>query len=165
MWQPRGQVETPPKAHPLGALTARSATLFIYLSKTLKEMKKKIEKYSAEYWREEDRKRREIDKLDREHYERRINDLLDLVHRGKGTIDYDPNLVKSAARAWMYYNRNRDSLLLTNYYQWKHYDEETGELIVEDSGHVKSMKRFRIILEGCLMAMGLPTRIAYEAHC
>ena len=57
-------------------------------------MKKKIEKYSAEYWREEDRKRREEDKLDREHYERRINSLLDLVGRGKGTCDYDPNLVK-----------------------------------------------------------------------
>ena len=89
-------------------------------------MKKKIEKYSAEYWREEDRKRREEDKLDREHYERRINSLLDLVGRGKGTLDYDPNLVKSAARAWMYYNRNRDSLLLTNMYKWRHYNEETG---------------------------------------
>ena len=42
-------------------------------------MKKKIEKYSAEYWREEDRKRREEDKLDREHYERRINSLLDFT--------------------------------------------------------------------------------------
>ena len=47
----------------------------------------------------------------------------------------------------------------------KHYDEETGELIVEDSGHVKTMKRFRIILEGCLMALGLPQRLAYEAQC
>lgn len=127
-------------------------------------MKKKIEKYSAEYWREKDRQDREINKLDREHYERRINSLLDLVNRGKGTIDYDPQLVKSAARAWMYLNRNRDSLLLTNYYKWKHYDEETGELIVEDSGHVKTLKRFRIILEGCLIAMGLPTRLAYEAN-
>ena len=125
---------------------------------------KKIEKYSAEYWRELDKEQRMTDKLDREHYERRINKLLDLMNRGKGTLDYDPNLVKSAARAWMYLNRNRDSLLLTNYYKWKHYDEETGELIVEDSGHVKSVKRFRIILEGCLMALGLPTRIAHEAN-
>jgi hypothetical protein len=125
---------------------------------------KKIEKYSAEYWRELDKEQRMTDKLDREHYERRINSLLDLANRGKGTPDYDPNLVKSAARAWMYLNRNRDSLLLTNYYKWKHYDEETGELIVEDSGHVKSVKRFRIILEGCLMALGLPTRIAHEAN-
>ena len=126
---------------------------------------KKIEKYSAEYWRELDKEQRMTDKLDREHYERRINSLLDLVNRGKGTCDYDPNLVKSAARAWMYYNRNRDSLLLTNMYKYRHYDEETGELIVEDSGHVKTMKRFRIILEGCLMALGLPQRLAYEAQC
>ena len=126
---------------------------------------KKIEKYSAEYWRELDKEQRMTDKLDREHYERRINSLLDLVNRGKGTPDYDPTLVKSAARAWMYYNRNRDSLLLTNMYKYRHYDEETGELIVEDSGHVKTMKRFRIILEGCLMALGLPQRLAYEAQC
>ena len=125
---------------------------------------KKIEKYSAEYWRELDKEQRMTDKLDREHYERRINSLLDLVNRGKGTRDYDSNLVKSAARAWMYYNRNRDSLLLTNMYKYRHYDEETGELIVEDSGHVKTMKRFRIILEGCLIALGLPTRIAHEAN-
>ena len=65
----------------------------------------------------------------------------------------------------MYYNRNRDSLLLTNMYKYRLYDEETGELIVEDSGHVKTMKRFRIILEGCLMALGLPQRLAYEAQC
>ena len=72
---------------------------------------KKIEKYSAEYWRELDKERRMTDKLDREHY-----------------------------------------------------DEETGELIVDESGHVKSVKRFRIILEGCLIALGLPTRIANEAN-
>lgn len=125
---------------------------------------KKIEKYSAEYWRELDKERRMTDKLDREHYERRINSLLDLVNRGKGTPDYDPNLVRSAARAWMYMNRNRDCLLLTNFYQRKHYDEETGELIVDESGHVKSVKSFRIILEGCLIALGLPTRIAHEAN-
>lgn len=83
---------------------------------------KKIEKYSAEYWRELDKERRMTDKLD------------------------------------------RDCLLLTNFYQSKHYDEETGELIVDDSGHVKSVKRFRIILEGCLIALGLPTRIANEAN-
>ena len=125
---------------------------------------KKIEKYSADYWRELDKERRMTDKLDREHYERRINSLLDLVNRGNGTPDYDHNLVKSAARAWMYMNRNRDCLLLTNFYQHKHYDEETGELIVDESGHVKSVKRFRIILEGCLIALGLPTRIANEAN-
>ena len=125
---------------------------------------KKIEKYSSEYWHELDKERRMSDKLDREHYERRINSLLDLVNRGKGTPDYDPNLVESAARAWMYMNRNRDCLLLTNFYQRKHYDEETGELIVDESGHVKSVKRFRIILEGCLIALGLPTRIANEAN-
>lgn len=45
---------------------------------------KKIEKYSAEYWRELDKEQRMTDKLDREHYERRINSLLDLVNRGKG---------------------------------------------------------------------------------
>ena len=125
---------------------------------------KKIEKYSAEYWRELDKERRMTDKLDREHYERRINSLLDLVNRGKGTPDYDPNLVKSAAMAWRCMHRNRDCLLLTNFYQRKHYDEETGELIVDESGHVKSVKRFRIILEGCLIALGLPTRIANEAN-
>lgn len=43
--------------------------------------------------------------------------------------------------------------------------EETGKLIVDESGHVKTMKRFRIILEGCLMALGLPQRLAYEAQC
>ena len=107
---------------------------------------------------------RMTDKLDLEHYERRINSLLDLVNRGNGTADYDPNLVESAARAWMYMNRNRDCLLLTNFYQRKHYDEETGELIVDESGHVKSVKRFRRILEGCLIALGLPTRIAHEAN-
>ena len=31
---------------------------------------KKIEKYSAEYWRELDKEQRMTDKLDREHYER-----------------------------------------------------------------------------------------------
>ena len=72
---------------------------------------KKIEKYSAEYWRELDKEQRMTDKLDREHY-----------------------------------------------------DEETGELIVDESGHVKSVKRFRIILEWCLIALGLPTRIANEAN-
>ena len=125
---------------------------------------KKIEKYSAEYWRELDKENRMTDKLDLEHYERRINSLLDLVNRGNGTADYDPNLVESAARAWMYMNRNRDCLLLTNFYQRKHYDEETGELIVDESEHVKSVKRFRTILEGCLIALGLPTRIAHEAN-
>ena len=125
---------------------------------------KKIEKYSAEYWRERDKERRMTDKLDREHYERRINNLLDMVSRGKESLDYDPNLVKAAARAWMYLNRNRDSLLLTNSYKYKHYDEETVKLIIEDSGHVKGVMRFRIILEGCLIAMGLPTRIAHEAN-
>ena len=125
---------------------------------------KKIEKYSAEYWRELDKEQRMKDKLDREHYERRINSLLDLVKRGKGTREYDPNLVKSAARAWMYMNRNRDCLLLTNFYQYKHYDEKTGKLIVDESGHVKSVKHYRIILEGCLIALGLPTRIAHEAN-
>ena len=125
---------------------------------------KKIEKYSAEYWRELYNEQRMTDQLDLEHYERRINSLLDLVNRGNGTADYDPNLVESAARAWMYMNRNRDCLLLTNFYQRKHYDEETGELIVDESGHVKSVKRFRRILEGCLIALGLPTRIAHEAN-
>ena len=60
---------------------------------------KKIEKYSAEYWRELYKEQRMTDKLDLEHYERRINSLLDLVNRGNGTADYDPNLVESAARA------------------------------------------------------------------
>ena len=46
---------------------------------------KKIEKYSVEYWREFYKEQRMIDKLDREHYERRINSLLDMVNRGKGT--------------------------------------------------------------------------------
>ena len=142
-----------------------SAKYRIFICQNYTSMKtKKIEKYSAEYWRELDKENRMTDKLDLEHYERRINSLLDLVNRGNGTADYDPNLVESAARAWMYMNRNRDCLLLTNFYQRKHYDEETGELIVDESEHVKSVKRFRTILEGCLIALGLPTRIAHEAN-
>jgi hypothetical protein len=125
-------------------------------------MKKNIEKFSKEYWRERDRELRERNKLDREHYERRINDMLDLINRGKGTRDYDEHLVKAAANAWVYLDRNRDSLKLTNYYEWEHYDEQTGKKIVEDSGHVSSIKRFRIIVEGCFIALGLPKRIAYE---
>ena len=51
---------------------------------------KKIEKYSAEYWRELDKEQRMTDKLDREHYERRINNLLDMVNEERGLSTMTP---------------------------------------------------------------------------
>ena len=126
-------------------------------------MKKKIEKYSAEYWRELDKERRMTDKLDREHYERRINSLLDLVNRGKGTRDYELQLVRIAAKNWMYLDRNRDSLRLSGAYKAKAYNPgEEENAIITESSHVKSVLRFRTILEGLFQAMGIPNRVAFE---
>lgn len=127
-------------------------------------MKKNLEKRAEETWREMEKRRNEVDKLDREHYERRIDSLLDLRGIGKGTRDYEPALVKIAAKAWMYLDRNKDCLKLTNMYKARAWNPGDEEVAIVDSTHVQSVKKHRIVLEGCLIAMGLPSRIAYEAN-
>lgn len=124
--------------------------------------KQTLEMRAKTFFQELEEKSRQRDKLDMEHYRNRIDTLLGYVGRGQGTLDYDERLVKTAAEAWMYLNRNRDCMKLTNWYHKRRYDEETGEEIIEDSPHLESVKRHRIKLEGCLIAMGLPSRIAYE---
>ena len=92
-----------------------------------------------------------------------INDLLDLVGRGKESREYELQLVRIAAKYWMYLDRNRDSLRLTNMYYSKYYSPgEEAKGLIDESPHVKYLKKYRTILEGLFQAMGLPNRLAFE---
>lgn len=124
---------------------------------------KKSQQDATNYWREMEAERKVKDTRAKEFYEDRINDLLDLVGRGKGTREYELQLVRIAAKNWMYLDRNRDSLRLSGAYRTKYYnpgDEENA--IIDESAHVKSVKKFRTILEGLFQAMGIPNRVAFE---
>ncbi len=114
------------------------------------------------YWQE---MRAEI-KVKDEHakvfYEDRVNDLLDLIGRGKGTQDYELQLVRIAAKNWMYLDRNRDSLRLSGAYYARYSNPDTEESIIDESAHVKNVKKYRTILEGLFQAMGIPNRVAFE---
>ena len=92
----------------------------------------------------------------------RINDLLKLVGRGKDSHDYELQLVRIAAKNWMYLDRNRDSLRLSGAYRARYTNPDTEESIIDESAHVKSVKKFRTILEGLFQAMGIPNRVAFE---
>ncbi len=51
-----------------------------------------------DYWREMEAERKVKDTRAKEFYEDRINDLLEMVGRGKGTRDYELQLVRIAAK-------------------------------------------------------------------
>ena len=124
---------------------------------------KKSQQDATNYWREMEAERKVKDTRAKEFYEDRINDLLKLVGRGKDSHDYELQLVRIAAKNWMYLDRNRDSLRLSGAYRAKYYnpgDEENA--IIDESAHVKSVKKFRTILEGLFQAMGIPNRVAFE---
>ena len=62
-----------------------------------------------------------------------------------------------------YLDRNRDSLRLSGAYKAKAYNPgEEENAIITESSHVKSVLRFRTILEGLFQAMGIPNRVAFE---
>lgn len=116
-----------------------------------------------DYWREMEAERKVKDTRAKEFYEDRINDLLEMVGRGKGTRDYELQLVRIAAKNWMYLDRNRDSLRLSGAYKAKAYNPgHEEEAIITESSHVTSVLRFRTILEGLFQAMGIPNRVAFE---
>jgi hypothetical protein len=115
------------------------------------------------YWQEQRAELKEKDNRAKAFYEDRINDLLDLVGRGKESRDYELQLVRIAAKYWMYLDRNRDSLRLSGAYKAKAYNPgEEENAIITESSHVKSVLRFRTILEGLFQAMGIPNRVAFE---
>lgn len=116
-----------------------------------------------DYWREVEAEQKVKDTRAKEFYEDRINDLLEMVGRGKGTRGYELQLVRIAAKNWMYLDRNRDSLRLSGAYKAKAYNPgEEENAIITESSHVKSVLRFRTILEGLFQAMGIPNRVAFE---
>ena len=124
---------------------------------------KKSQSDGMSYWRELEAERKVKDTRAKEFYEDRINDLLKLVGRGKDSHDYELQLVRIAAKNWMYLDRNRDSLRLSGAYRAKYYnpgDEENA--IIDESAHVKNVKKYRTILEGLFQAMGIPNRVAFE---
>ena len=115
------------------------------------------------YWQEQRAELKEKDNRAKAFYEDRINDLLDLVGRGKESRDYELQLVRIAAKYWMYLDRNRDSLRLTNMYYSKYYNPgKEAKGTIDESPHVKYLKKYRTILEGLFQAMGLPNRMAFE---
>jgi hypothetical protein len=122
---------------------------------------KKSQESPRNYWREEEAKRKAKDERAKVFYEDRINDLLDLKHRGKGTPDYELNIVRVAAKHWMQLDRSRDALRFTGVYKQRYYNPgEEG--IIDDSIYVKEIKKHRTILEGLFQAMGIPNQVAFE---
>ena len=145
-------------------LTARSAVyIFCQIVMSNKNKNKSQQNEVKDYWREMEAERKVKDTRAKEFYEDRINDLLEMVGRGKGTRDYELQLVRIAAKNWMYLDRNRDSLRLSGAYKAKAYNPgEEENAIITESSHVKSVLRFRTILEGLFQAMGIPNRVAFE---
>lgn len=125
--------------------------------------KNKKDQQEKNYWQEMREEGKAKDARAKAFYEDRINELLDLLGIGKGTRDYDLQLVRIAAKNWMYLDRNRDSLRLSGMYYSKYFnpgDEENA--IISDSMHVQMVKKYRTILEGLFQALGIPTRMAFE---
>ena len=125
--------------------------------------KNKKDQPTKSYWQEMREEGKEKDSRAKAFYEDRINELLDLLGLGKGTRDYDLQLVRIAAKNWMYLDRNRDSLRLSGVYYSKYFnpgDEENA--IYGDSVYSQNVKKYRTVLEGLFQAMGIPNRIAFE---
>ena len=142
-------------------LTARSA-VYIFCQIVMSNKNKKSQSDGMSYWRELEAERKVKDTRAKEFYEDRINDLLNLVGRGKDSREYELQLVRIAAKNWMYLDRNRDSLRLSGAYRARYSNPDTEESIIDESLHVKNVKKYRTILEGLFQAMGIPNRVAFE---